>query len=235
MSRDRRKEMEMLSDQKRGWQGRSGGVVLSTSKAGTGGPTKSSSRRARSATRTSKEPTSGGNRSSVLAAIPGDHSQFHRDWRYQCTTDDNRWAYLSLIRPERLQTLFRVEMEPDVLGQVLSLICRRFASRLNRQLPAIEGQPGTPPMHSAERIGYAGEGDDNGELGKAASVEAALDCMAWLGALNRTGRFGTNISFLESHEKHAVAGLFENLRVTLYGRSDEEIFQLDSLRKAYKL
>ncbi|CAM9131569.1 unnamed protein product, partial [Hapterophycus canaliculatus] len=96
-----RKEMEMLSDQKRGWQGRSGGFVSTKN------------RQDRWAKTDPLRP-------------PKDNSQFQRDWRRRCRTDDERREYLRLIGPEKLSVLFRVEMEPDILAQLLSLVCREF-------------------------------------------------------------------------------------------------------------
>ncbi|CAN0035865.1 unnamed protein product [Laminaria digitata] len=100
-----RKEMEMLSDQKRGSSGRRKGSSTKTRNRAAG--------------------AIGGSAKKAPLRAPQDHSQFRQDWRRRCHTDSERRAYLRLIGPEKLQVIFRVEMEPDVLGQVLSLVSSR--------------------------------------------------------------------------------------------------------------
>ncbi|CAN0479265.1 unnamed protein product, partial [Ectocarpus sp. 12 AP-2014] len=100
-----RKEMEMLSDPKRGWQGRVSGVAPTTKVSGSTGRQK--------APRRTQRPL----------RAPKDYAQFQRDWRRRCRTNGERRDYLRLVGPKNVSALFRVEMEPDVLGQVLSVVC----------------------------------------------------------------------------------------------------------------
>lgn len=225
--RIRRKEMEMLSDQKRGWQGRLRGSVSSKGNGGVACRTKVSARLA---------PCSGtprqDDREAWIDALgaPADHSQFQRDWRRRCETDEDRRAYLLLIGPERLQAIFRVEMEPDILGQVLTVICREFQSQMQPLSPSSStdscSQNGQPQTDSAECSGERGPG-------KATPVECARECTAWLSALTHTARFRINISFLEGNEQCAVGDLFNHLRAIFDCHSPDEIPTVNHLQKAY--
>lgn len=223
-ARDRRKEMEMLSDQKRGWQGRSGGVMPPAAKSGSNGRRKGSSTKTR-------------NRGTAVAAIGGSgkkgslrspqcHSQFQRDWRRRCHTDGERQAYLRLVGPENLAVIFRVEMEPDTLGQVLSLICAGFAEETQTKDPnAVSSFAPADPTDSV---------DSGGESWQASREKAAIYCVDWLRALTRTGRFEINIQFLESKEKRVLARVFDLIaEVFGDGSGAQDPERLDSLRKMY--
>lgn len=223
----------MLSDQKRGWQQRSDAVVSSTSsKDSTSGP-KSSSRRVRGSGRAARNTRCSGALNGPLV-MPADHCQFQRDWRRMCTTDDVRCAYLRLVGPERLQKLFHVEMEPDVLGQMLVLICNGFPSSFNGDKPSNEGQPEIQQAGSTEGSRRCEE-DKGMQRPDNTCTDATVECMAWLSALSRTGRFGINIKFLEKQEKRAVADLFDCLRASLTRPSEEDASRFRSLQQAYSL
>lgn len=215
--------MEMLSDQKRGWQGRSGGVMPPAAKPGSSGRRKGSSTK----TRNRAAGAIGGSAKKAPLRAPQDHSQFRQDWRRRCHTDSERRAYLRLIGPEKLQVIFRVEMEPDVLGQVLSLVCGGFSPETQRG-----GLDSVTPSAPAD-LGSIDAGGDNTRR-KASREETARICVDWLWALTRTGRFEINIQFLDGAEKRALARVFD-LIAEVFGDSscgyDPE--RLDSLRKVY--
>ena len=223
-ARNRRKEMEMLSNQKRGWQGRSGGVMPPASKSGSNGRRKGSSTK----TRNRAAGAIGGSSKNGPLHAPQDHFQFQQDWRRRCLTDSERRAYLSLIGPEKLAVLFRVEMEPDMLEQVLSLVCGGLTpGNQAGELDAVTPSASTDPAGSID----AG-GDSTRRQGS--REEAARSCVDWLWALTRTGRFEINIQFLDRAEKRAIARVFDLIAETFGNSScglDPE--RLDSLRKAY--
>ena len=223
----RRKEMEMLSDQKRGWLGRSGGVAPATKKPGSSGRKKT----ARGARKSDGAEIGGGAKAVGPLRAPRDYSQFQRDWRRRCRTDEERREYLRTISPDKLPILFRVEMEPDILGKVLSLICGDFM----REPEGYELDSAKAPTHEpVERStgSVAGSPPDGSGLSPVSKDEARL-CVEWLSALSRTGRFAVNILFLEEKEKLALGRLFDLIAAACQGNSDEDTRKFHSLRKAY--
>lgn len=219
---NRRKEMEMLSDQKRGWQGRSGGVVSTTKKPGHEGRKKTPRR-----TRSSDRDVIGGGAKTVPIRAPNDYSQFQRDWRRRYRTDDERRHYLRVISPDKLPELFRVEMEPDVLGKVVSLVCDEFPAQ-----PIEHRIDSTIP--SSSKVDQSGDAVES--LGSAATPfcqDKARYCMELLWALTKTGRFAVNILFLEEKEKLALARLLDSITAAVRDDSDEGFGRLKSLRRAY--
>lgn len=222
----RRKEMEMLSDPKRGWQGRVGGVAPTKKVSGSTGRQKAP-RRTQSSVDTA---ISGGAKAGPLRA-PKDHAQFQRDWRRRCRTNGERRDYLRLIGPKNVSALFRVEMEPDVLGQVLSVVCEEFAFQPQRIDSATPAAP-----EKEDRFGAPKRGDSTGSAAETANGNSSADeagarfCVEWLWALSWTGRFAVNILFLADKEKLALARVFDVITAVFGDEDDEEI---SSLRKAY--
>lgn len=219
--------MEMLSDQKRGWQGRSGGVVPTTKKSGSGGRKKT----ARGTRKDDGTEIGGGAKTIGPLRAPRDYSQFQRDWRRRCRTDDERREYLRMISPDKLPVLFRVEMEPDILAQVLSLICAEFLTQpVGDQIDSAKAsthQPGDGNEGSV--VGSARAGDGKSPFNKG----EARFCTEWLWALSRTGRFAVNILFLEEKEKLTLARLFDLITAAFQESSDADNGKIHSLRKAY--
>ncbi|CAN0540110.1 unnamed protein product [Ectocarpus sp. 12 AP-2014] len=221
-----RKEMEMLSDPKRGWQGRVSGVAPTTKVSGSTGRQKAPRRTQRSV----DTAISGGAKAGPLRA-PKDYAQFQRDWRRRCRTNGERRDYLRLVGPKNVSALFRVEMEPDVLGQVLSVVCEQFPfqpQRIDTATPATQ--------ENEERSDAPTRGEAAGSAAITANGNASADeagarfCVEWLWALSRTGRFAVNILFLAYNEKQALARAFDLITAVLGDEDDEEI---SSLRKAY--
>ncbi|CAN0522642.1 unnamed protein product, partial [Ectocarpus sp. 12 AP-2014] len=116
-----------------GWQGRVGGVAPTAKVSGSTGRQK-----APRTQRSVDTAISGGAKVGPLRA-PKDHAQFQRDWRRRCRTNGERRDYLRLVGTKDVSALFRVEMEPDVLGQVLSVVCHDSAAiTANRNASADE-------------------------------------------------------------------------------------------------
>ncbi|CAN0156195.1 unnamed protein product [Ectocarpus fasciculatus] len=224
-----RKEMEMLSDPKRGWQGRVGGVAPTTKVSGSTGR-QNAPRRTKRCVDTA---ISGGAKAGPLRA-PKDHAQFQRDWRRRCRTNCERRDYLRLIGPENVSALFRVEMEPDVLGQVLSVVCQECPlqpQRIDTASPAApeeeEARSGAPTKGDAAGMHRAAETANGNASGDEAGARFYME---WLWALSRTGRFAVNILFLADKEKVALARVFD-LMSAVFGDEDGE--EISSLRKSY--
>lgn len=205
----------MLSDQKRGWQGRSGGVVSATKKEGSFGR-----RRTRRSDSSSSGTTNGERAKTDPLRPPKDHSQFQREWRRRCRTDGERREYLRLVGPEKLSVLFRVEMEPDVLIQVLSLICCDFSASPAQDPPEARGDLFECCTDTSDGQGSPSE-------------PGAASCLEWLCALTKTGRFAVNILFLEDEQKQALRGVFQVMTASLAYKSDEDARRIESLRQAY--
>lgn len=216
--------METLSNQKRGWQGRSGGVVPPAERLGNNGRRKASSTK----TRDRAAAAIGGSAKNGPLRAPQGHHQFQQDWRRRCLTDSERRAYLCLIGPKKLPGIFRVEMEPDMLGQVLSLVCggltpENEAGKLEAMTPSLPADP-------------AGSVDAGGDSTRrqVSREEIARSCVDWLWALTRTGRFDINIKFLDSAEKRALARFFDLIGEAFGDNScDHDPEGLYSLRKVY--
>ncbi len=216
--------MEMLSDQKRGWQGRSGGVVPTATKPGHSGRKKTSRR-----PQNSDKDIIGSGAKTVSVRAPNDYSQFQRDWRRRYRTDEERREYLRVISPEKLPEIFRVEMEPDVLGKLVSLICGEFPEhraehRIDSATPSDPKKADKPDKRNAGSLESAGT-----PFGK----DEARHCMEWLWALTKTGRFAVNILFLEEKEKLAMAHVLGLITAAVRDGSDEDLGRIQSLRKAY--
>lgn len=226
--------MEMLSDQKRGWQGRSGGVVPATKKTDRRGTKKAPGR-----TRNSGAAAgigSGANAGPLRA--PKDFSQFQRDWRRRCGTDNDRREYLRLIGPDRFPALFRVEMEPDVLGQVLRIICSECPP-VQQPIGKHQVDTYTPPTTQEVDLPGSGnavsvDGAPSAADGKSSlGVDCTRHCVEWLWALTRTGRFAVNILFLGEKEKLALARVFDLMTADFSETGGKDVDKLLSLRKAY--
>lgn len=225
--------MEMLSEQKRGWQGRSG-VAPRTKKPGRNGKKKTPGRTRNSGTAAA---ISSGVKTGPLRA-PKDYSQFQRDWRRRCTTDNERREYLHLIGPDEFPTLFRVEMEPDVLGQVLLIICSECPPA---QQPVEEHQVDTATPSTAPTVDRPGAGNEDSLDGSPSAGHEKLShgevrvryCVEWLRALTRTGRFAVNILFLEEKEKLELARVFDVITDAFTEKDYQDTGKLRSLRKAY--
>lgn len=221
----------MLADQKRGWQGRSGGVVAASARKYSSSRTKSSSRRSRG---------SGGTEGSddtldSILVMPTDCRQFQRVWRRRCATDDARRDYLRFVGAKRFEALFRVEMEPDLLGQVLMTICSGFPSFVSVGKPSKGSSMDSQSQESAEGSGRCDEGNEGTPPATQLSAHPAIECMQWLSSFSRTGRFRININFLEKREKRAIADLFECLRALLVGHGEANDSALRSLQETYSL
>lgn len=218
----------MLSDQKRGWQGRLGGLNSTTNIAGPSARNRrkpSSRRNGRSAAEIHGNVTEGPLRS------PEDHSEFQRVWRRRCRTDEERRSYLDLIGAERLPDLFRVEMEPDVLAQVLSLICVEFLFKAKEGGAGV-GMPSSPGLDESDACRTLAVGDArDAPSGDASYLCAAKRCVAWLHALAKTGRFAINIQFLDKTEKEELDRALERV-AEAFGKSSTG--NLDTVQSLYK-
>lgn len=220
----------MLSDQKRGWQGRSGGVAPPTAETSDNSRCLASSRRTR---KCGAGATSGWAKKGLLRA-PENYFQFHRVWRRRCQTNDERRSYLRLIGPTRLPTLFRVEMEPDVMSHVVLFLRHEFlpsleqegSERLKPPSGSTKDQPGACQLSSG---GSGGDGDET----MAPPVEVAQRCVEWLCALAKTGGFGINMQFLAGEEKRSLTRLFDLLVAAFDESGLEDAGVIHSLRKIY--
>eukprot|EP00752_Nemacystus_decipiens_P014207 g12636.t1 len=222
-----RKEMEMLSDQKRGWQGRSGGVAPVTKKPGSHGRDKTP----RGTRKCDGAEIRESAKSTGPVRAPRDYSQFQRDWRRRCRTDDERREYLRMISPDKLPVLFRVELEPDILGQVLLLICHDFTGHpVGDKIDSAKAPTHQPGDGNASSTFGSSPGSNGGSL---LGEDEARYCVEWLSALSKTGRFAVNILFLEEKEKLALGRLFDLITAACNGSSDEDSGKILSLRKAY--
>lgn len=219
----------MLSDQKRGWQGRSGGVAPPTAKTSGNGRCLASSRRT---PKCDASATGSWAKKGPLRA-PENYFQFHRVWRRRCQTNDERRSYLRLIGPTRLPTLFRVEMEPDVVTNVLSLLCDEFSPWLEQE----DSERLKPPSGSTKdqpgACQISRESGGGGDLTMAPPVEVAQRCVEWLRALTKTGGFGINMQFLAGEEKRSLARLFDLLVAAFDESGLEDAGVIYSLRKIY--
>lgn len=220
--------MDMLSDRKQGWQGRAGGIV-GTVKEG------KNRRRTRSSTQrmgvTPNLPRGKKDKGPVQA--PRSHCQFQRDWRRRCHTEKERHAYLRLINAENLPHIFRVEMEPDVMASVLSLIVGDFLSQT--------GQHGSDDLMSPERMREAlttrsltsVEHPEGDSFKRAALVEAARTCLNSLQALTKTGRFDLNVQFLPAEQRRALCLVFRGLSLVFIEYCDEDLVEVGLVQKQY--
>ena len=225
--------MEMLSDTKRGWQGRSG-VQQSMDRVKQGGNSQHMWFSRRRPT-TGSSVTSDKSKEGLLHA-PRNHAQFQRAWRRQCHSDNDRRHYMNLIGPGRLPELFRVEMEPHILAQMVSIICGEFQ-------PLLEGQDNRFASSSllrprdqanASRSSYA-EGVGDCSSWETSSNLFATCGLEWLDALTRTCRFELNVLFLEKTEKLKLSRVFGFIAATFAEKVDENSLEVSAVQNAYGL
>lgn len=218
----------MLSNQKRGWQGRSGGILHPTANTVRNGGRKRSSR----STHTSGAGAIVGHTVNDSLRVPANHSQFWQDWRRRCRTGDERRSYLCHIGPEQLLILFRLEMEPDLLAQILSIIGGEFPLQPTKQVVNAV-LPASVPTEDHPCVRNSAKGTGDGANENPSSVETVRYWVDWLSALTQTGRFEINVQFLEKTEKRALARVFEHVIEVLAESSTEELGKIYLLQKAY--
>jgi hypothetical protein len=55
---------------------------------------------------------------------PSTSGEFQREWRRNCPTDDEKYRYLKLCTPEKLASIFKVEVSSAILGDILQVPAR---------------------------------------------------------------------------------------------------------------
>lgn len=213
----------MLSGQRQGWGERLGACFPKQDK-GMGRGRRLRRREEMRNERTTRRDTWSGSQ------VPLHCSEFQNYWQ-RCRTDGERYAYLRLIGPQHLQALFQVEMEPDLFGQVISLLCRGFPAYGRSQYTSLASTQSTRDEIGESQIDEKGE-DENAKISRG----AAREYTGWLRALASTGRFGINVCFLEEKEKLAVGDLFQRLRDALWATCNKEyLTTLSSLQRAFRV
>lgn len=207
----------MLSDTKRGWRGRSG-IMHSSIRTKPSGQQNNVSSRTRSTAA-----ISGDSNKDQLRA-PRSYTQFQRIWRQRCHSDDDRRYYLRLIGPESLPTLFRFEMEPNVLVQILSIVCSDFRMQ----------QEGRDGLFVSSKYS-ANTSDPTPTEESKASREVATRCLEWLDALSRTSHFKFNIKFLKQEEKSELSSVFESIAAVFAQNLEEKLSAVNLVQNAYGL
>lgn len=218
----------MLSDTKRGWRGRSGIIHSSISAKPSGEQNNVSSRRRSTAA------VSGDSKKDRLRA-PRSYTQFQRIWRQRCHSDDERRDYMRLIGPASLPTLFRFEMEPNVLIEMLSIVCKDFRMQqegkdiffnlsLFTSKDSVNTSDPTPTQDS--KACY-----DSDTL----SREVATCCLEWLDALSRTSHFKFNIKFLMQAEKSELRSVFGSIAAVFAQNLEGKVSAVNLVQNAYDL
>ncbi|CAM9760254.1 unnamed protein product [Choristocarpus tenellus] len=123
------KEMATLSDKKQGWKSCSGVTVAPRKRSG------NKKRQSRTSpegsglgTPSNSSLRSGDTLSHSIGStrkLPSTPSEFERDWR-RCQNVEDRQAYLKLVGVAKLRRLFKAQMSPDTLSEMLSVICKMF-------------------------------------------------------------------------------------------------------------
>jgi hypothetical protein len=180
-----RSELDSLSDEKRGWAKSKG--ISGSSKPSSGAPV------ARTRRKSKKE--------GILkpTRAPTSQSEFERDWRRLKTEEDKR-RYLHLIPVERIPALFRVGLDPMLLGQLLT--------SLALALRAAESDVKGRDVQDSGAPSFGDELADN--EGSSAQMLAFSD---WLFALTSTGRFSLGVSFLKAEEKKLMETMIDSLNL----------------------
>jgi Potential Monad-binding region of RPAP3 len=204
-----RKEMESLGEQKRGWRKQA--------------PEPSKSLRKSKAGKSSAEIAVTG----PLRA-PVTQGDFERDWRRRCPTDAEKSQYLSLIGADALPKVFKVELAPAILGDILCLLAK-----------AMQGEAELPLAVPCKLIDTeaAAVAPVSSAVSDTPQLESAAKkiCLAWLKAISSTGRFSLNIHFMGANETAAVKQLYELLQTDteLSAVAAATADELAALRKAY--
>ncbi|KAG5175197.1 hypothetical protein JKP88DRAFT_172531 [Tribonema minus] len=147
---------------------------------------------------------------------PTTQSEFERDWRRRCKTHADMVALLGLVGASGMPKLFKVELDPQLLGQILGVLSRCAA--------ADSALPPCQPRNSSSDDGDAANGHQAG------GGESVARCIAWLRGIQGTGRFALNVHFLSDRETAALGEMVDALMPLAEAQQAEE---LRELRKVY--
>lgn len=221
----------MLSDTKRGWRGRSG-LVHSSIRAKPSGESQQNNLSSRRSTTFIR--SAGASKKDRLRA-PRSYTQFQRIWRQRCQNDAERRYYMRLIGPESLPTLFRFDMEPQVLAQMLSIVCIEFRMQRKEQgnvsvssLFTAKDSVDTNALTLTEESTKCCDSDTF-------STQVATCCLEWLDALSRTSRFKFNIKFLRQAEKSELSSVFGLITAAFAENFDKKLSAVNLVQNAYDL
>ncbi|CAM9795210.1 unnamed protein product [Discosporangium mesarthrocarpum] len=137
---------------------------------------------------------------------------FERDWK-RCRSAEDRLAYLRFVGPKRLPRIFKVEMGPDVLGEILQTFCESFPNREGEEKggggdticdPIGGGQGSEEEENGGVTVSGPCSGcpaEFEGTGTRCSGVEEgkawlAKDYLTWMRALSRAGRFSSSVGFL---------------------------------------
>lgn len=223
----------MLSHKKRGWRGCSG-VQHSTDHEKSGGRGQRKSHfRGKPIPGPSMMPREP---KGDLLSAPRDYAQFQRIWRRRCHNDDQRLNCMRLIGPGNLPDLFRAEMEPHVLAQMLWIIC-------SESRPDVEGSNDrvvssslfAPRDRTSACRPSSTEGSESCADQETSSNQVATCCLEWLDGLSRTSRFELNVKFLGQLEKSEVARVFGLISAAFAKNGDQKVSEVSRVQNAYEL
>jgi Potential Monad-binding region of RPAP3 len=160
---------------------------------------------------------------------PVTQGDFERDWRRRCPTDTEKSQYLSLIGADALPKVFKVELAPAILDDILCLLAK--ATNGEAQLPL--AAPRKLAVADADTAAVAPLSSANSDASQSENAAKQI-CLAWLKAISSTGRFSLNIHFMGADETAAVKQLFELLQTdTELSTVAATVEELAALRKAY--
>ena len=111
-----RAELDELGKPQRGWETMNKANQMTTDKA------KARRSRGKRRARDGSSGASGGGGKAAIGAkdgLPANMAEFDREWKRHCKTGEKRRAYLATVGPANFAALFRLEIAPALLGQVL--------------------------------------------------------------------------------------------------------------------
>jgi hypothetical protein len=121
------------------------------------------------------------------ATAPATGMEFDRDWRRHCNGIEQRYRYIMLVTPQLFATLFKADIDANILGGILEALAYAVEA----------GEPSalTPPLVTKEE-------------GKEVLEEVINKLLkAWNEALVSCGRFSLSMALLEEKQDEIVVKL----------------------------
>eukprot|EP00898_Chlorokybus_atmophyticus_P002907 jgi/Chlat1/3617/Chrsp237S03617 len=150
----------------------------------------------------------------LVSAQPQSAAAFEKAWQRGCKTVDERLRYLMSVPPDRIPAIFKVEVSPALLADVV-IVLEEHCCRAS-------GGDSTSNSHDGNE-----ECTDESDERKLAQASLVLN---YLDEFAKVARFGLTVQMAKGKLKQPARGLIEWLESTL---PPERLPDVQRLRKLY--
>jgi hypothetical protein len=109
--------------------------------------------------------------SHVTNCIPKTSSDFEREWRRRCSTNDERYMFLRRLSPATIQQLFKLEIKSTILADILSALSDCWLSNAGANQDTAHDITGT--CGALSRAASCGDVSGREQLATAAGIDCA--------------------------------------------------------------